>query len=147
MVRFEIWYGAQVRCHPKTSKGPSSVVGWNWQLKASTTETNLGNGFGRLKTWGDEQDFQATEEYILHFYRWGPLTPEDLTEDLTDSSQPEGHAPSKTSPTAIQVEFASLRFERDHFRPEVVEQYEQLIDQRLLQKELAHAHAELQRRD
>ncbi|PKI78508.1 hypothetical protein CRG98_001148 [Punica granatum] len=33
-------------------KGPGSVVGWNWQMEASSTETNPENGLGRLKAWG-----------------------------------------------------------------------------------------------
>ncbi|OWM83235.1 hypothetical protein CDL15_Pgr012716 [Punica granatum] len=68
----------------------------------------------------DERDFQATEEYVIRFYRWGPAAHEDLV----------------NSPA-----------ERDRFRLEVAEKDEQLVDQRQLQRELAQTRAELQRRD
>ncbi|PKI68331.1 hypothetical protein CRG98_011239 [Punica granatum] len=66
----------------------------------------------------EERDFQATEEYVLRFYRWG-----------------------------IQAELANLRVERDYLRREIAEKNEQLVDQHQLQKELAQARAQLQRRD
>ncbi|PKI49292.1 hypothetical protein CRG98_030335 [Punica granatum] len=37
----------------------------------------------------DERDFQATKEYILHFYWWSPLA----HKDFTSSPQPEGGTP------------------------------------------------------
>ncbi|OWM89031.1 hypothetical protein CDL15_Pgr017199 [Punica granatum] len=94
----------------------------------------------------DERDFQATEEYILHFYRRSSFVHEDFTgsPQLKDSI-PYG-APS-TSSIAVQAELTSLRSERDRLRWEVAEKDEQLIDQRQLQRELAQARAELQRRD
>ncbi|PKI73797.1 hypothetical protein CRG98_005781 [Punica granatum] len=48
---------------------------------------------------------------------------------------------------AIQAELANLRAERDRLRQEVAEKNEQLGDQLQLQKELAQARAQLQRRD
>ncbi|OWM67393.1 hypothetical protein CDL15_Pgr019853 [Punica granatum] len=48
---------------------------------------------------------------------------------------------------AIQAELANLRAERDRLRREVAEKNEQLCDQHQLQKELAQARAQLQRRD
>ncbi|OWM63021.1 hypothetical protein CDL15_Pgr026195 [Punica granatum] len=48
---------------------------------------------------------------------------------------------------ATRVEITSLIAKRDHLRREVTEKDEQLVDQRQLQKELAQARAELQRRD
>ncbi|PKI77731.1 hypothetical protein CRG98_001855 [Punica granatum] len=47
----------------------------------------------------------------------------------------------------IQAELTSLRSERDRLCWEIVEKDEQLIDQRQLQRELAQAHAKLQRRE
>ncbi|OWM64677.1 hypothetical protein CDL15_Pgr013835 [Punica granatum] len=88
----------------------------------------------------DEQHFQATEEYILHFHRWGPPVQDDASR-LADQTSPE--APSM----AVQIELASLKAERDSLRQLVAERDEQLTDQRQLQKELAQARAELQRRD
>ncbi|OWM86009.1 hypothetical protein CDL15_Pgr003945 [Punica granatum] len=94
----------------------------------------------------DERDFQATEEYILRFYRRSSL----VHEDFTGSPQPEGSTPygaPSTSSITVQAELTSLRSERDRLRWEVAEKDEQLIDQRQLQRELAQARAELQRRD
>ncbi|PKI32360.1 hypothetical protein CRG98_047249, partial [Punica granatum] len=88
----------------------------------------------------NEQHFQATEEYILHFHRWGPPVQDDASR-LADQTSPE--APSM----AIQIELASLKAERDSLRQLVAERDEQLTDQCQLQKELAQARAELQRRD
>ncbi|PKI36774.1 hypothetical protein CRG98_042835 [Punica granatum] len=48
---------------------------------------------------------------------------------------------------AIQAELANLRAERDRLRREVAEKNEQLCYQDQLQKELAQARAQLQRRD
>ncbi|PKI69394.1 hypothetical protein CRG98_010192 [Punica granatum] len=48
---------------------------------------------------------------------------------------------------AIQAELANLRAERVRLRQEVAEKNEQLGDQHQLQKELAQARAQLQRRD
>ncbi|PKI48114.1 hypothetical protein CRG98_031476 [Punica granatum] len=94
----------------------------------------------------DERDFQATEEYIIRFYRWGSAAHEDL---VNSPRVEDGGSPSAT-PTpnmAIQAELTHLRAERDHLRREVAEKDEQLVDQRQLQKELAQTRAELQRRD
>ncbi|PKI72927.1 hypothetical protein CRG98_006627 [Punica granatum] len=91
-------------------------------------------------------DFQATEEYVLCFYRWGPTT----HEDSADSPRTEDSGPTRASLTpnmAIQAELANLRAERDHLRREVAEKDEQLVDQRQLQRELAQAGAELQRHE
>ncbi|PKI64628.1 hypothetical protein CRG98_014966 [Punica granatum] len=92
----------------------------------------------------DERDFQAMEEYILHFYRWSP----SAHENFTGSPRPEGStlygAPSSM---VIQVELTSFMFERDCLRWEVVEKDKQLIDQCQLQRELAQTHAKLQRRE
>ncbi|OWM72665.1 hypothetical protein CDL15_Pgr005254 [Punica granatum] len=89
---------------------------------------------------------QATEEYILHFYRRSSLEHEDFTgSPQFEDSTPYG-APS-TSSIAVQAELTSLRSERDRLRWEVAEKDEQLIDQGQLQRELAQARAELQRRD
>ncbi|OWM76714.1 hypothetical protein CDL15_Pgr006206 [Punica granatum] len=93
----------------------------------------------------EERDFQATEEYVLRFYRWGPTA----HEDSADSPRAEDSGPtgaSLTSNVAIQAELANLRAERDRLRREVTERDEQLVDQRQLQRELAQARAELQRR-
>ncbi|PKI40924.1 hypothetical protein CRG98_038689 [Punica granatum] len=93
----------------------------------------------------EKHEFQATEKYVLRFYRWGPTA----HEDLPDSTRAEGTRPSGASltpNTVIQVELANLRAERDHLRWEVAEKDEQLVDQRQLHRELAHARAELQRR-
>ncbi|PKI66180.1 hypothetical protein CRG98_013433 [Punica granatum] len=63
----------------------------------------------------DEWDFQATEEYILHFYRWIPLA----QEDFTGSPRPEGSTPygaPSTSSMAVQAELTNLRSERDCHR-------------------------------
>ncbi|PKI51786.1 hypothetical protein CRG98_027834 [Punica granatum] len=49
--------------------------------------------------------------------------------------------------TALQAELASLRAKRDDLRQEIAKKDEQLVDQRQLQKELAQALVELQRRD
>ncbi|PKI63896.1 hypothetical protein CRG98_015677 [Punica granatum] len=94
----------------------------------------------------DERDFQVLEEYILRFYRWSS----SAHEDFTGSPQLEGstlYAASSTSSRAVQAELTSLRTERDNLCREIAEKDEQLIDQRQLQRELAQAHAELQRRD
>ncbi|XP_031404616.1 uncharacterized protein LOC116213718 [Punica granatum] len=94
----------------------------------------------------EEQDFQATEEYVLRFYRWGPTA----HEDSADSPRAEDNGPTGASLTpnmVIQAELANLRAERDHFRWEVAEKDEQVVDQRQLQRELAQARAELQRRE
>ncbi|PKI44499.1 hypothetical protein CRG98_035111 [Punica granatum] len=88
----------------------------------------------------DEQDFQATEEYILHFHRWGPPAQDD-------ASQPADQTSPGAPSVAVQIELASLRAERDSLRRQVAEKDEQLTDQRKLQKELTQARAELQRRD
>ncbi|PKI33940.1 hypothetical protein CRG98_045669 [Punica granatum] len=94
----------------------------------------------------DERDFQATEEYIIRFYRWGPAT----HEDLVNSPRVEDGGSPVATPTpymAIQAELTHLRAERDRLRREVAEKDEQLVDQRQLQRELAQTRAELQRRD
>ncbi|PKI64654.1 hypothetical protein CRG98_014943 [Punica granatum] len=88
----------------------------------------------------DEQDFQATEEYVLRFHRWGPPVQED-------TSRPADQASPGTPSMAIQIELASLTAKRDYLRQEVAEKDKQLIDQHQLQKELAQARTELQRRD
>ncbi|PKI55632.1 hypothetical protein CRG98_023943 [Punica granatum] len=93
----------------------------------------------------DERDFQATEEYILRFYRWGPSENDDFTDSPPIESSTSSGAP--VPDTAIQVELANLRAERDRLRQEVAEKNEQLGDQHQLQKELAQARAQLQRRD
>ncbi|OWM90941.1 hypothetical protein CDL15_Pgr019253 [Punica granatum] len=146
----------------------------------------------------DERDFQATEEYIIRFYRWGPAAHEDLVnsprvedggspgatptpnmaiqaelthlraerdhlrrevfyrwgpaahEDLVNSPRVEDGGSPGATPTpnmAIQAELTHLRAERDHLRREVAEKNEQLGDQHQLQKKLAQARAQLQRRD
>ncbi|PKI76298.1 hypothetical protein CRG98_003304 [Punica granatum] len=84
----------------------------------------------------DERDFQATEEYILHFYRWSPSAHEDFTgSPRLEGSTPYG-APSILS-MAVQVELTSLRPERDRLSREIAEKDEQLIDQCQLQRELS----------
>ncbi|PKI77685.1 hypothetical protein CRG98_001915 [Punica granatum] len=63
----------------------------------------------------EEQDFQATEEYVLRFYRWGPTT----HKDFANSSRAEDSGPTGASLTpnaAIQAELANLRVERDRLR-------------------------------
>ncbi|PKI36091.1 hypothetical protein CRG98_043518 [Punica granatum] len=59
--------------------------------------------------------------------------------------------PSRTSlgapSVAVRIELASLRAERDSLRRQVAEKDEQLTDQRQLQKELAQARTELQKRE
>ncbi|OWM82851.1 hypothetical protein CDL15_Pgr029212 [Punica granatum] len=93
----------------------------------------------------DERDFQVTEEYILRFYRWSLSAHEDFTgSPRSEGSTPYG-APS-TSSMAIQAELTSLRSERDCLRREVAEKDEQLINQCKLQRELAQARVELQKR-
>ncbi|PKI45282.1 hypothetical protein CRG98_034325 [Punica granatum] len=92
----------------------------------------------------DERDFQATEDYVLCFYRWDPFA----SGDLSDSPQLEGATPTEEPSTpsmVVQAELTSLRTERDRLRWEIAEKDEQLIDQRQLQKELAQACAKLQR--
>ncbi|PKI74254.1 hypothetical protein CRG98_005375 [Punica granatum] len=94
----------------------------------------------------DERDFQAIEEYIIRFYRWGPAAHEDL---VNSPRVEDGRSPGAT-PTpnmAIQTELTHLKAERDHLRREVAEKDEQLVDQRPLQRELAQTRAELQRCD
>ncbi|PKI34296.1 hypothetical protein CRG98_045313 [Punica granatum] len=89
----------------------------------------------------DERDFQATEEYVIRFYRWGPAA----HEDLVNSPRVEDGGSPVTTPTpymAIQAELTHLRAERDRFRLEVAEKDEQLVDQRQLQRELAQTRAE-----
>ncbi|OWM81956.1 hypothetical protein CDL15_Pgr027154 [Punica granatum] len=59
----------------------------------------------------DERDFQATEEYIIRFYRWGPAAHEDL---VNSPRVEDGRSPGAT-PTpnmAIQTELTHLRAER-----------------------------------
>ncbi|PKI45794.1 hypothetical protein CRG98_033801 [Punica granatum] len=70
-------------------------------------------------------------------------------DDFTDSPPVESSTSSgaPVPDMAIQVELANLRAERDRLRQEVAEKNEQLGDQHQLQKELAQAHAQLQRRD
>ncbi|PKI31430.1 hypothetical protein CRG98_048179, partial [Punica granatum] len=91
-------------------------------------------------------DFQATEEYIIRLYRWGPAVHEDLVNSprVGDDGSP-GVTP--TPNMAIQVELTHLRAERDRLRREVAEKDEQLVDQCQLQRELAQTRAELQKRD
>ncbi|PKI44942.1 hypothetical protein CRG98_034682 [Punica granatum] len=48
---------------------------------------------------------------------------------------------------AIQAELTHLKAERDRLRQEVADKDEQLVDQRQLQRELAQARIQLQRRD
>ncbi|OWM77724.1 hypothetical protein CDL15_Pgr012426 [Punica granatum] len=92
----------------------------------------------------DEQDFQVTEEYILHFYWWS----RSAHEDFTGSPRPEGSTPhGAPSSVVIQAKLTSLKSKRDCLRQEIAEKDEQLIDQRQLQRELAQARAELQRHD
>ncbi|OWM64208.1 hypothetical protein CDL15_Pgr018779 [Punica granatum] len=94
----------------------------------------------------EEQDFRATEEYVLRFYRWGPTAHEDFADSpRAEDSGPTGAA--LTPNAAIQVELANLRAERDRLRREVAEKDEQLVDQRQLQRELAQARAEIQRHE
>ncbi|PKI65625.1 hypothetical protein CRG98_013982 [Punica granatum] len=64
----------------------------------------------------DERDFQATEEYILRFYRWGPSE----NDDFTDTSPVESSTSSGAlvPDMAIQAELANLRAERDRLRRE-----------------------------
>ncbi|OWM86489.1 hypothetical protein CDL15_Pgr026381 [Punica granatum] len=93
----------------------------------------------------DERDFQATEEYILRFYRWGPSENDDFTDTSPVESSTSSGAP--VPDMAIQAELANLRAERDRLRREVAEKNEQLGDQHQLQKELAQVRAQLQRRD
>ncbi|XP_031377011.1 uncharacterized protein LOC116192568 [Punica granatum] len=88
----------------------------------------------------DEQDFQATEEYILHFHRWGPPAQDD-------TSQPANQTSPGAPSVAVRIELASLRAERDSLRRQVAEKDEQFTDRRQLQKELAQARAELQKRE
>ncbi|OWM65124.1 hypothetical protein CDL15_Pgr020933 [Punica granatum] len=91
-------------------------------------------------TWREDQtsvDCQSDIQQLVH-------------EDSTDSPQLEDSTPygaPSTSSIAVQAELTSLRSERDRLRWEVAEKDEQLIDQRQLQRELAQALAELQRRD
>ncbi|PKI69345.1 hypothetical protein CRG98_010279 [Punica granatum] len=94
----------------------------------------------------DEQDFQATEEYILRFYRWGPAAHENLVNSLRvrDGGSPDA---TPTPNMVIQAELTHLRAERDRLRREDAERDEQLVDQRQLQRELAQTRVELQRRD
>ncbi|PKI70657.1 hypothetical protein CRG98_008890 [Punica granatum] len=94
----------------------------------------------------DERDFQATEKYILRFYRWGPTAHEDL---VNSSRVEDGGSPGAT-PTpnmAIQAELTHIRAERDRLHREVAKKDEHLVDQRQLLRELAQTRAELQRRD
>ncbi|PKI61789.1 hypothetical protein CRG98_017839 [Punica granatum] len=87
----------------------------------------------------DERDFQATEEYIFHFYRWGPSENDDFTDSPPIESSTSSRVP--VSDMAIQAELANLRAERDRLRWEVTEKNEQLCDRHQLQKELAQARA------
>ncbi|PKI57321.1 hypothetical protein CRG98_022266 [Punica granatum] len=41
----------------------------------------------------DERDFQATEEYILRFHRWGPSKNDDFTDSLPVESSTSSGAP------------------------------------------------------
>ncbi|PKI72904.1 hypothetical protein CRG98_006706 [Punica granatum] len=79
----------------------------------------------------EEQDFQATEEYVLRFYWWGSTTHEDSAgSPRAEDSGPTGA--SLTPNVAIQAELANLKAERDCLRREVAEKDEQLVDQRQL---------------
>ncbi|PKI47163.1 hypothetical protein CRG98_032434 [Punica granatum] len=93
----------------------------------------------------DKRDFQATEEYILRFYRWGPSENDDFTDSPPVESSASSGAP--VLDMTIQTELANLRAERDRLRREIAEKNEQLGDQHPLQKELAQARAQLHRRD
>ncbi|PKI57543.1 hypothetical protein CRG98_022014 [Punica granatum] len=83
----------------------------------------------------DERDFQATEEYIIRFYRWAPTAHEDLVNSprVGDGGSPDA---TPTPNMAIQAELTYLRAERNRLRREVAERDEQLVDQRQLQREL-----------
>ncbi|PKI72244.1 hypothetical protein CRG98_007318 [Punica granatum] len=94
----------------------------------------------------EERDFQATEEYVLRFHRWGPSTPKDPTDSTPDKDGSSSVMP-RGSDNAVLAELTSLRVERDHLRREVAEKEERLIDQRQLQRELAQARAEALRYD
>ncbi|OWM86455.1 hypothetical protein CDL15_Pgr026347 [Punica granatum] len=93
----------------------------------------------------DEWDFQATEEYILRFYRWGPSENDDFTDSppVESSTSSGALVPDMT----IQAKLANLRAERDRLRREIAEKNEQLGNQHQLQKELAQTRAQLQKRD
>ncbi|PKI37899.1 hypothetical protein CRG98_041713 [Punica granatum] len=100
--------------------------------------------FGSLQTVPEDTAWTRFE----HTWR-EDQTSVDCQSDIQQGSTPYG-APS-TSSIAIQAKLTSLRSERDRLRWEVAEKDEQLIDQcqlqRELQRELAQACAELQRRD
>ncbi|PKI49982.1 hypothetical protein CRG98_029625 [Punica granatum] len=64
----------------------------------------------------DERDFQATEENILRFYRWGPSENDDFTDSPPVESSTSSGAP--VPDMAIQAELANLRAERDRLRRE-----------------------------
>ncbi|PKI73582.1 hypothetical protein CRG98_006030 [Punica granatum] len=78
----------------------------------------------------DERDFQATEEYILRFYRWGPSENDDFTDSPPVESSASSGAPQRmaeenqlavfeedTLPTPIHSQAPTMHAPPPHMSP------------------------------